>query len=112
MLAVGRSLLQRCSLLRTAPKYSTANPETSNVPKLNELVEDEPLIPEDVEAGVADTEEVAMIRQKLPYSQKVLKELKFVFLYQGLNYVNEFVISDLINIHIMLKENGGKREIV
>uniref|UniRef100_A0A914Z391 Renin receptor-like C-terminal transmembrane spanning segment domain-containing protein n=1 Tax=Panagrolaimus superbus TaxID=310955 RepID=A0A914Z391_9BILA len=77
MLAAGRSLLQRCSLFRNSAvtsKYSTTSVE--NVPKLNELAEDEPVIPEDVEAGVADTEEVVMIRQKYPYSQKVLKELK------------------------------------
>uniref|UniRef100_A0AC34F5H7 Uncharacterized protein n=1 Tax=Panagrolaimus sp. ES5 TaxID=591445 RepID=A0AC34F5H7_9BILA len=79
MLAVGRSLLQRCSLFKISSvtsKYSTTTSTVENVPKLNEVAEDEPVIPEDVEAGVANTEEVAMIREKYPYSQKVLKDLK------------------------------------
>jgi small subunit ribosomal protein S14 len=80
MLAAGKSFLQRCSLFRISSstlKYSSTTTTTpENVPKLNELENEGPLIPEDVEAGVADTEEVALIRQKYPYNQKVLKELK------------------------------------
>jgi len=77
MLATGRALFSKlfnrnigfasCSTKTVAPEASGG---------LKEIEEQEPVIPEDLEAGVAETEDVAMIRKVFPYNKNVLAQLK------------------------------------
>ena len=77
MLATGRALFSKlfnrnigfasCSTKTVAPGASGG---------LKEIEEEEPVIPEDLEAGVAETEDVAMIRKIFPYNKNVLAQLK------------------------------------